>query len=201
MRILTVLILALVMTFALPVSADVPSVPGSLVQLEIVRRTDETFVVAITNPSDVTASFDPVGLYFVPEPSKSDDLPQRLGVVSPGQTSTNGTEWKDAGNVLQVAPHQSVLVKLASYCLDSQRKSPTDKTQYHLASTRMPANLNGELARVAWTIATLGFDPEVTSGPLQHATPASTSALTQQAVWRIRQSSKVSLAGETRESR
>jgi len=207
MRIPTALILALLtLTFALPVSADAfRSVPGSPVQLEIVRRDGETFVVDITNPSDVTASFDAVGLYFVPEPSKGEDSSQRLGVVTPGQTSTNGIEWRDAGNLVQLAPHQSVLVKLTSYCLDSQRRSPTDKTQYHLANARMPASLNGELARVAWTIATLGFDPETTSGPtqgaLQHATPAATSALTQAAIWRIRQSNKVSLAGEALESR
>jgi hypothetical protein len=203
MRIPTALVFALLMTFALPVSADAfRSVPDSPVQLQIVRRDGETFLVDISNPSDVAATFDAVGLYFVPELSKSEALAQRLGVVTPGQTSTNGTEWRDAGNVLQLAPHQSVLVKLTSYCLDSQRRSPTDKTQYHLANTRMPASLNSELARVAWMIATLGFDPDTTSGPmqgvLQHATPAATSTLTQQAIWRIRQSSKVSLAGETR---
>lgn len=201
MRLPTIPILvALALTFAIPVSAG--GVPNSALQLDVVRRDGETFLVVLNNPSDSVVSFDAVGLYFVPDPTKNDESPQRLGVVTPGQIATSGTEWKDAGSVLQLAPHQSILVKLASYCLDSQRRSPSEQTQYHLASTRMPSQLKDELARVAWTISNLGFDPETTSGvqPVQHPTPAATSALTQQAVWRIRQASKVSLAGETRDA-
>ncbi len=110
-------------------------VPDSSVTLRIVERNGEEFVVEVTNPTTEIATFNRVGLYFVPA-GPPDDSPQRLGVVEGDQ-------------VARLAPHETMRTNLTTYCLDEHRSSPKEKTQYTLASRRMPTALANALAGAA----------------------------------------------------
>ena len=110
-------------------------VPDSSVTLRVVERHGEEFVVEVTNPTTEIASFNRVGLYFVPL-GPPDDSPQRLGVV-------------EGDRITRLAPHETLRVDLTTYCLDEHRGSPKDKTQYVLAGRRMPTDLANALAGAA----------------------------------------------------
>jgi hypothetical protein len=110
-------------------------VPDSPVTLRIVHRSGEHFRVEVTNPTADVATFNRVGLYFVPL-GPPEDSPQRLGVV-------------DGSEVARLGPHETISVELDTYCLDHQRHSPQEKTQYALASRRMPSDLTNALANAA----------------------------------------------------
>lgn len=110
-------------------------VPDSPVTLRIVERSGEEFTVEVTNPTADVASFNRVGLYFVPV-GPPDDSPQRLGVVEGDQ-------------ITRLAPHETLRVDLTTYCLDEHRGSPQPKTGYVLASRRMPTELSNALAGAA----------------------------------------------------
>jgi len=110
-------------------------VPDSSVTLRIVERNGEEFVVEVTNPTAEIATFNRVGLYFVPS-GPPDDSPQRLGVVEGDQ-------------VARLAPHETMRTNLTTYCLDEHRGSPKEKTHYTLASRRMPTELSNALAGAA----------------------------------------------------
>ena len=110
-------------------------VPDSAVTMRIVQRSGDDFVVEVTNPTDDVASFNRVGLYFVPV-GPPDDSPQRLGVV-------------DGDQVARVAPHETMRVTLSTYCLDEHRSAPDGKAHYVLASRRMPTDLANALAGAA----------------------------------------------------
>jgi hypothetical protein len=193
MRILTILLFALlVLVVASPASAA--PVPDSAVHLRIITRDDTGFVVEVTNPSNDVAPFDAIGLYLVPESSGGE---QRLGVVSAGQVTADGT-WVDAPGVINVAPRGTIRVKLTAYCLDQHRAAPNAKTQYHLASQRMPTELTKALEGAARTVASLGYDPE---GAVGHPTPQMAASYyvhnaTQQALWRVREAMPVALIGD-----
>jgi hypothetical protein len=109
-------------------------VPDSSVTLRIVERHGEEFTVEVSNPTSEVATFNRVGLYFVPV-GPPDDSPQRLGVVE--------------GDVARLAPHETVRVDLTAYCIDEHRASPGAKSQYTLASRRMPTDLTNALAGAA----------------------------------------------------
>jgi len=110
-------------------------VPDSAVTLRIVERNGEELAVEVTNPTADVATFNRVGLYFVPV-GPPGDSPQRLGVV-------------EGDEVTSVAPHQTIRVTLQGYCLDEHRSSPDAKTHYTLASRRMPTDLTHALAGAA----------------------------------------------------
>lgn len=110
-------------------------VPDSSVTLRIAQRSGEEFVVEVTNPTDDVATFNQVGLYFVPV-GPPDDSPQRLGVV-------------EGNSVVRVAPHDTLHVTLSAFCLDAHREGPKPTTQYTLASRRMPTDLTNALAGAA----------------------------------------------------
>ncbi|HEY2367721.1 MAG TPA: hypothetical protein VGH87_15095 [Polyangiaceae bacterium] len=110
-------------------------VPDSPVTLRIVERHGEEFSVEVTNPTTDVASFNRVGLYFVPV-GPPEDSPQRLGVVEGDQ-------------ITRLAPHETLRVDLTTYCLDEHRGSPKEKTSYVLASRRMPTDLANALAGAA----------------------------------------------------
>jgi hypothetical protein len=110
-------------------------VPDSPVTLRIAQRSGEEFVVEVTNPTDEVATFNRIGLYFVPV-GPPDDSPQRLGVV-------------DGDSVARVAPHETLRVTFNAYCLDAHREGPKPTTQYTLASRRMPTDLTNALAGAA----------------------------------------------------
>ena len=110
-------------------------VPDSPVTLRIVERQGEEFTVEVTNPTADIASFNRVGLYFVPV-GPPEDSPQRLGVVEGDQ-------------ITRLAPHETLRVDLTTYCLDEHRSSPQPKTGYVLASRRMPTDLSNALAGAA----------------------------------------------------
>jgi len=168
-----------VLTLAPTAAADRP-VPGSSLQLWIVGRANTTFTVAITNPTDVPATFDGTGLYFVPVAKA--EAPQRLGVVTPGHLSST-PNVAEAWNGIPVAPHATIQVTLTSYCLDVGRHAPPEESQYRLADSRLPSMLSDSLAREARTIA---------------RSPSASYSSTQSAVWRIREQSPTTLLGETR---
>jgi hypothetical protein len=128
----------LALSISTHVSADEARrlVPDSPVTLRIVERRGEAFTVDVTNPTTEIATFNRVGLYFVPVGGPPDDSPQRLGVVEGDQ-------------VARLAPHETLRVELTAYCLDEHRGSPKEKTQYVLASRRMPTELSNALAGAA----------------------------------------------------
>jgi hypothetical protein len=197
MRIFAIVLFAFAaLTLATPAFAE--PVPDSALQMRVLSRDGETFVVEVANRSDNLAHFDGIGLYFIPT---AEEAPQRLGVVASGQIETQGT-WKDAPSIVDVAPHQTIKVKLDSYCLDQQRESPKATVSYHLASRRMPAELMIALAGSARTIASTGYDPELKGSSNQNArrvtSPAQVSSLTQAAIWRIRTAMPMPLQGEVR---
>jgi hypothetical protein len=199
MRLLTLLLFAVTLLVVAPASAA-DRLPDSVVQMRIVSRDTMEFVVEVTNPSDDVARFDAIGLYFVPE-GKGEDTksaePQRLGVVTAGQIATNDSGWIDTTDVIDVAPHRSVRVKLAAYCIDSKRESPKPTTKYRLSSRRMPTALTTALAGAAHTVTSLGYNPE---GARPGTTPQhySEHSLTQLAIWRVRAQMPVALVGDTR---
>jgi hypothetical protein len=185
MRILTMILFAfVVLTAAIPANADIRSVPNSALQMQILTREGTTFVVAVTNRTDDMARFDGIGLYFLPD-STSEEAPQRLGVVSPGQIEVGEGQWKDVGDVVDVAPHRTVKVRLTSYCIDEKRGGPRELTRYSLASRRMPSQLVTALAGAARTAESSAKHGQAT-------------ALTQQAVWKVRGAMPVTLVGDTR---
>ena len=110
-------------------------VPDSSVTMRVVERSGEQFVVDVTNPTADAATFNRVGLYFVPA-GPPDDSPQRLGVV-------------DGNDVARLAPHETIRVTLQAYCIDEHRGGPQPKTHYVLASRRMPTDLTNALAGAA----------------------------------------------------
>lgn len=110
-------------------------VPDSAVTLRIVERDGERFVVDVTNPTTDVATFNQVGLYFVPL-APADESPQRLGVV-------------EGDSVARLAPHETLRVTLQAYCLDEHRPGPETKAHYALASRRMPTDLTHALAGAA----------------------------------------------------
>jgi hypothetical protein len=110
-------------------------VPDSAVTLRVVERDGERFVVDVTNPTTDVATFNQVGLYFVPAEAP-DDSPQRLGVV-------------DGDHVARIAPHETLRVSFMTYCLDEHRGAPETKTHYVIASRRMPTDLANMLAGAA----------------------------------------------------
>lgn len=136
-------------------------VPDSSVTLRVVERHGEELVVEVTNPTADIASFNRVGLYFVPV-GPPEDSPQRLGVVEGDQ-------------VARLAPHETLRVDLTTYCLDEHRGAPKEKTQYALASRRMPTDLANALAGAAHG----GRD-------------------VQRAVWSVRAQSHTPLIGDSR---
>jgi hypothetical protein len=136
MRTITILFGLLLLTLATVAGADEGRVyvPGSSVTLHVVERQGESFVVDVTNATDAAASFDRIGLYFVP--IGNEDPPQRLGV----------TEGLAA---VQIAPHATTRLTLAAHCLDEHRGGPKEKSVYHLAGRRMPTALTTALAGAA----------------------------------------------------
>ena len=110
-------------------------VPDSAVTLRIAERHGEEFVVEVTNPTADFASFNRVGLYFVPL-GPPDESPQRLGVV-------------DGDSVARLAPHETLRVTLGTFCIDEHRAAPDEKTHYALAGKRMPTDLANALAGAA----------------------------------------------------
>jgi hypothetical protein len=127
----------LALTVSASANADEASrlVPDSSVTLRVVERSGESFTVDVTNPTADVATFNRVGLYFVPA-GPPEDSPQRLGVV-------------DGNDVARLAPHETIRVTLQGYCIDEHRGAPQPKTHYVLASRRMPTDLTNALAGAA----------------------------------------------------
>jgi hypothetical protein len=194
MRILALVLFALLTVFvAVPASAA-GGVPDSAVRLRIVSHDGVSFSVEITNPSDGVARFDAVGLYFVPDRASSAEEPQRLGVVSAGQVAAADGTWINATDVIDVAPHAAIKVKLTTYCIDAKRHSPSLTTKYHLANRRMPTELTRALAGVAHTVESIGYDPG--GAGAETRLPGGSYYLTQKAIWRVRESMPVALVGD-----
>jgi hypothetical protein len=144
--------------------------------MRIVSRTDDTFVVDVTNPSNEPAPFDSVGLYFVPDSAGRGEPPQRLGVVGAAKRVMPNGERLALPEAFKLAPHQTLrVVEMTAYCLDEYREGPTVKSTYHLASKRMPTALLEALAVAA----------QNTTRP-------------QAAVWTTRAAMPVALLGESR---
>ena len=129
-------VLALAVTTGANADEGARLVPDSAVTLRIVDRQGDDFVVDVTNPTDDVATFNRVGLYFVPT-SAPDESPQRLGVV-------------DGNDVSRIAPHATTRFTLTGYCLDEHRPGP-GKASYVLANRRMPTSLTNALANAAKT--------------------------------------------------
>jgi hypothetical protein len=110
-------------------------VPDSPLTLRVVERSGEQFTVDVTNPTADVATFNQVGLYFVPA-GPPEDSPQRLGVV-------------EGDSVARLAPHETLRVTFQAYCLDEHRGGPQEKTHYVLAGRRMPTDLANALAGAA----------------------------------------------------
>ena len=148
-RSLLLLLAVLVLAIAAPSGADgAQVVPDSVLTLRVAARDNLTFTVEVANPSDRPAIFESVGLYFLP--GGKDEAPQRLGVLAAGQVA-QGSGWQNAGEVVTVAPHQTLKMQLNSYCLDEHRKGPTPGTTYYLATQRIPTSLKSALQEAART--------------------------------------------------
>jgi hypothetical protein len=76
--------------------------------------------------------------------------------------------WVSAPATLSVAPHQTIKLRLTSFCLDEHRDGPAGR--YHVAAKRLPPRLLAAL------------------------TP--TEMHNQVAVWRIRETMMISLEGD-----
>ncbi len=200
MRSLTVLLFALLTLLLAAPAGAADSLPDSVVHMRILAREGETFSVEVTNPSDDVARFDAIGLYFLPEtnPKQPDQEPQRLGIVSSAQVAmADGTFIDAKDDVLDIAPHRSMTLKLTAYCIDAKRSGPTGATKYHLANRRMPSALTRALAGAARTVANLGYDPEGAHADMNRRPHVAAPYDVQRAIWRVREAMPVALIGDT----
>ncbi len=169
------------------------SVPGpkagespSPVKLKVVGyggHTNGEMVVEVFNDSPSKASFDPSGLYFVPQ-GDPETAPQRLGATGPFEVS-EGAGWQDSQS-LELAPGERKKVKLQVFCIDSHRPSPSPSTPFALASERMPSALRGQVEQ--GTSAILKAN---TVGNAKYA-----KGEVQGYIWQTRDSNWVPLEGE-----
>jgi hypothetical protein len=141
--------------------------------------------VDVKNPGKKARTFVATGLYFVPQ-GDADHAPQRLGAVGPMQMASGEGAEGNRVESLEVPAGATVRVKLDVFCIDSHRSSPTSKTGFGLARTRLPPKLRGAIEARAKSAA----DEE--GG---YAAPATKSRV-QSEVWSARDAAWIKLDGE-----
>ena len=55
-------------------------------------------------------------------------------------------QWKQH-DAMQIQPQQTVRMELDVFCIDSHRASPTSKTQFSIASERLPPKLRSKIEK------------------------------------------------------
>ncbi len=103
-------------------------------------------VIDVQNPGQHGETFDARGLYFVPD-GDPERAPQRLGAAGPFEQQ-HGDSWQTK-QTTDVAPGQTVRLKLQVFCLDSHRGAPQAGQAFHLGAKRLPKELNTEIQRGA----------------------------------------------------
>ncbi len=147
--------------------------------------TNGTMHVKIKNTTKKIQVFDPTGLFFVPDMDPK-NAPQRLGAAGPYDIKT-GSKWQEARKT-HIAPGATVEARLALFCIDSQRPSPSSSTPFRIAKKRMPKQLRKELAAES---------DNALRGKNSYKDAEAKSAV-QSKVWETRDKKWIKLEGETK---
>lgn len=170
--------------------AKLPAQKGKQTKLEIrmMGYKNGKLVAQIRNKSRRPQTFDPQGLFFVPN-GNPDKAPQRMGAAGPFEVLESGT-WK-AKRRMKVASGKRFKVRLHLFCLDSHRSSPSNGQAFAVARKRLPKRLQTRIAKGTRRI----FAAEGA-----YARPSAKSAA-QSHIWRVRNSKWIRLQGERRKEK
>jgi len=95
-------------------------------------------VVDLRNDSRKSTTFQPKGLFFVPQ-MDPERAPQRLGAAGPFEVD-QGQGWV-LHQKISVRPGKTVRVKLQVFCLDSHRSSPSVSQRFRIAKKLLPKSI------------------------------------------------------------
>ena len=170
--------------------AKLPAQKGKQTKLEIrmMGYRNGKLVAEVRNRSRRTQTFDPQGLYFVPN-GNPEKAPQRMGAAGPFEVLQSGT-WK-AKRRMKVASGKRFKVRLHLFCLDSHRASPSNGQGFTVARKRLPKRLQKRIVKGTRRI----FAAEGA-----YARPSAKSAA-QSHIWRVRNSKWIRLQGERRKEK
>jgi hypothetical protein len=129
--------------------------------------------IEVKNPTGSPLTFDPTGIYFVPNMNPA-NAPQRLGAVG--------------SHTVNVAPGALEKMTLDVYCIDSHRSGPNESTPFRVAKDRIPVSLSN-------TITESAAKASAPYGGIYSPAPAAKSAV-QGEVWRNRDAKWIKLDGE-----
>lgn len=188
-------LLSFSLLWAAPQSADarnkgfspLPAQKGKRTRLEIrlVGYKNGKIVAEIRNKTRTSQSFDPQGLYFVPD-GDPDKAPQRMGAAGPFEVLESGA-WKPRRS-MKVLAGKRHRVRLQVFCLDSHRAGPSNGQGFAVAGKRLPKPLQEKIVKGTRRI----FSAEDA-----YARPSAKSAA-QSHIWRVRNSKWIRLQGERR---
>jgi hypothetical protein len=181
--------LTLVLLGAAPASAGEGFVPlpqlggkDAGLKARFVGYQDHQVTIEVQNATRQPRIFQSAGLFFVPQ-GDPDKAPQRMGAAGPFEVEEQG-RWRDQQS-LEVAPGQTVKLRLKVFCLDSHRASPTDGQAFRLAKQRLPQSLRQDIETGATRInATNTY------------APAAKGSAIQSEVWKHRNKKWIKLEGE-----
>lgn len=145
-------------------------------------NTNGLLTLEVRNISTELKEFSAAGLFFVPAVDP-DRAPQRLGAVGSYQVDAVRHER------LKIPAGATVLANLDVYCIDSHRPSPTSKTPFRLAKSRLPAQLS----------RTIEAESEVLAAPHGGTGNPQAKSVIQGTVWKNRDAKWVPLEGESKQ--
>ncbi len=126
------------------------SVPGKTKNLELRilnydGGTNGAMVVEVKNSGSKVATFNALGLFFVPLQT-ANEAPQRLGASGPSTEKVAKSERVYTGGV-KLKAGETKLLRLEVFCIDSHRASPTSATKFSLAKKTLPKSLTADMRK------------------------------------------------------
>lgn len=164
----------------------VPAVDGKRTDLKMkmVRydgSTNGEMVVVVSNRGKRTETFDPTGIYFVPD-GDPETAPQRLGAAGRFKVK-RGNKMVEA-ETIALKPGETRELHLSVFCIDSHRSSPSSSNRFGIAQKRMPKKLRQKIKANARRALAAEKSMPAAKGRIQSD------------VWKARDSKWIKLEGE-----
>lgn len=164
----------------------VPALDGKRTDLKMkmVRydgSTNGEMVVVVSNRGKRIETFDPTGIYFVPD-GDPETAPQRLGAAGRFKIK-QGKQMVEAESVA-LKPGETRELHLSVFCIDSHRSSPSSSNKFGIAARRMPKKLRETIKTNAKAALAAEKSMPAAKGRIQSD------------VWQARDSKWVELQGE-----